>query len=133
MIRPQAVVLPLLRAALPGVSVVSSAPGPNDRQFPLVVISREGGTRHPGLPRRFALPVLELEAVSADGPVQAEELYDEALDALYDAVSQQLTIAGVGYLHSVNEAQGPTETPSEFPDTWAVTGSVRLAVKASPR
>lgn len=129
MIRPQTVVLPILRSALPGVSVVSVDPDVDYRTFPVVVVRRAGGTRNLDLPRRFAHPVLELAAVSADGPIEAEELYDEALEALYDAVRQQITVEGVGYLHSLREAQGPAQAPSRFTDTWAVEGSVRVGLR----
>lgn len=129
MIRPQSVVLPILRSALPGVSVVSVAPNVDYRTFPMVSIRRAGGTRHPDLPRRFSLPMLEPTTVSADGPVEAEELYYDALDALYDAVRQQETVAGVGYLHSLKVAQGAAQAPSPFPDSWLVRGSIKLGLR----
>jgi hypothetical protein len=128
-IRPQAVVLPILRSALPGVAVVSVVPDVDHRTFPMVYFRRAGGTRHPDLPRRFSLPVLAMAAVSADGPIEAEELYDDALEALYDAVRQQITVEGVGYLHSIRETQGATQAPSPYLDTWSVAGSIRLGVR----
>ena len=70
-----------------------------------------------------------MAAVSADGPIEAEELYDDALEALYDAVRQQITVEGVGYLHSIRETQGATQAPSEVPDTWMVQGSIRLGLR----
>ena len=131
MIRPQAVMLPILRSALPAVAVLSVDPDVDHRTFPLVVIGRAGGTRHPSWPKRFALPEVELTAVSADGPIEAEELYDDALDALYDAVRQQITVEGVGYLHSIREDRGATQVGSEIPDTWSVQGSVRVGLRAA--
>lgn len=124
-------VLPLLRAALPGVAVVSVVPDVDYRTFPMVSLRRDGGTRSASMPRRFAHPVMELAAVSADGPIEAEELYDDALDALYDAVRRQITVEGVGYLQSISEAQGPSQAPSRYPDTWAVEGKLRLSVRSS--
>ena len=97
----------------------------------MVVIRRAGGTRHPSAPRRFALPVLELAAVSADGLVEAEELYEDALEALYAAVRQQITVEGVGYLHSINEQQGPAEADPRIPDAWSVEGQIRVGLRPS--
>ncbi|MFA5707381.1 hypothetical protein [Mycolicibacterium sp.] len=129
MIRPQAVVLPVLRAALPGVAVVSVVPDVDYRTYPMVSVRRAGGIRNRSLPRLFSQPVLELVAVSAEGLVEAEELYDEALDALYDAVRQQITVEDVGYLHSIRERQGPTQAPSPYPDTWMTEGSVAVGIR----
>ena len=97
----------------------------------MIVIERSGGIRNANLPRRYSQPVVEMTAVSADGLIEAEELYDDALEALYDAVRQQITVEGVGYLQSISEAQGATQSPSEVPDSWAVSGAVRLAVRSA--
>lgn len=129
--RPQPVVLPILRAALPGVAVVSFVPDVDYRTFPLISIRREGGTRSQNLPRRYSHPAIELSAYSADGPVEAEELYDDAIEALYTAVRQQITVEGAGHLQSLPEADEATQAPSEVPDTWKATGSVRLGVRAA--
>lgn len=122
--------LPVLRAALPGVSVVTTIPDVDYRDFPLVHLRRAGGTRNPKLPHRASRPVLEITAVSADGPIEAEELFEDALDALYAAVRQQIVVPDAGHLQSLREAQGPTQTASRYPDTWAVEGSVQLSLSA---
>lgn len=141
--RPQVVVLPLLRAALnahvgdigleapvydrgrTGVSVVSQLPDVDHRMLPLLVVTRSGGVRNSnGLPQ----PVVRLTVISADGPVEAEELYEDALDALYASVSDQTVVPGAGHLQSISEAQGATQAPSPLPDTWSVEGSVRLSI-----
>ncbi len=130
--RPGPIALAVLREALPEVSVVSVVPDVDHRTYPMVTIRREGGTRLPGAPRRLSHPVLEMTAVSADGPVQAEELYEEALDALFDAVQAQTAIPGIsGCLHNIHEERGAAQVESKYPDTWAVEGSVRLGVKPS--
>jgi hypothetical protein len=95
-IRPQAVVLPILREALPTASVVSVVPDVDHRTLPMVVIKRAGGTRNPNLPKMHSLPEVTMQAVSAEGLVEAEELYDEALEALYAAVSNQTVVPNVG-------------------------------------
>jgi hypothetical protein len=116
MIRVQTVVLPILREALPGVAVVSVVPDVDYRTFPMVSIRRAGGTRNPNLPRLYSQPVLEMTAISADGPIEAEELYEDALEALYASARAQ-------------EARGVTTVSSPFPDTWAVEGSIRVGVR----
>lgn len=122
-------VLPVLRQALEGVSVVSVVPNVNYRTYPMVLVTRAGGVRNPSRPRKLSVPVLELLAVHDGGLLQAEDLYDAALDALYDAVSAQTVVEGVGYLHSLTETQGATSIASPFPDTFAVQGKVRVGVR----
>lgn len=97
--------------------------------YPMVVVRRAGGTRNENLPSRFAMPGLEMTAVSANGPVEAEELYEDALDALYAAVRQQILVPGVGCLQGIRESHGATQSPSRYSDTWAAAGSVRLSVR----
>lgn len=126
--RPQAVVLPILRSALPDVAVVSTLPDVDHRTLPMVVVRRSGGTRNPAQPQLHSLPQVDLEAVSADGLVEAEELYEDVLDALYAAVAAQTVVPNAGHLQSLAETQGPAQTRSEVPDSWAVAGSVRLAL-----
>jgi hypothetical protein len=130
-IRPQAVVLPILRAALPGVQVVSVVPDVDNRVLPMVVVRRAGGSRNINLPSRHSLPAVELEAVSADGLIEAEELYDEAIEALCAAVADQTVVPNVGHLQSIPEAQEGTQSRSEVPDTWSVSGTVRLGLRAA--
>lgn len=131
MIRVQSVLLPLLKSALPGTSVVSVVPDIDYRSFPLVAVKRSGGVRNRNLPTGYARPVVELQAVSADGLIEAEELYEDALEALYAAVRAQTVVGSVGYLQSITEAQGATQTESPYPDTWSVSGSVEVGLRSS--
>ncbi|ORB67692.1 hypothetical protein [Mycolicibacterium tusciae] len=131
MIRPQAVVLPILRAALPGVSVVSVLPDVDHRTYPLIYVRRQGGTRNPNLPRKHSRPAVELEVYSADGLIEAEELYDAAIEALYAAVANQTVVPNVGHLQSILDAHESTQTASEVRDTWKVTGKVGLGLRAA--
>ena len=94
-----------------------------------MAIRRSGGPRHATRPRLLSLPEVDLSAISAEGTVQAEELYEDALEALYAAVRQQKTISGVGYLHSILETQGATQVASPFTDTFAVEGKLRLGIR----
>ncbi|WP_264022277.1 hypothetical protein [Mycolicibacterium pyrenivorans] len=125
-------VLPILREALPGVAVVSVVPDADYRTFPMVVIRRAGGTRNPNHPAIHSLPEVTMEAVSADGLIEAEELYDDALEALYAAVANQTVVPNaLGHLQSLREAQGATQSPAELPDTWSVQGKLRLGLRAA--
>ncbi|MGQ9348822.1 hypothetical protein [Mycolicibacterium gilvum] len=133
----------MLRQALPGVSVVSWIPDVDHRTFPLVAVTRAGGVRHPDRPRLLSHPEVDLSVFHAEGLVQAEELYEDVLDALYDAVRDQTVVAGyagsgadgseqpsqAAYLHSLAESQGATLTESPFSDTWCVAGSVTVGLR----
>jgi hypothetical protein len=127
--RPAPVVLAVLRQALPDVEVVSWIPNVDHRTFPLVSVTRAGGTRHEGRPRLLSHPEVDLSVFHAEGLVQAEELYEDVLDALFDAVQAQTVVPGAGYLHSLTESQGATLTKSPFADTWAVAGSVTVGLR----
>lgn len=127
--RPQEVVLPILRTALPGASVVSVIPDVDHRTYPLVLVARTGGPRNPTLPRKLSLPVVELAVFHDLGLAEAEELYEDTLEALCDAVKAQTVVESVGYLHSLTETQGATQSASPFSDTWYVHGSVRVGVR----
>jgi len=129
-IRVQSVVLPLLRAALPGVSVVSVIPDVDHRQLPMVHVERVGGTRTAGLPGKHGKPVVRMTAASGQGLVECEELYEDALDALYAAVRAQQPVPGVGHLQSLTEVSGASQIPSGMPDVWTVGGTVELAVRS---
>lgn len=129
--RPQAVVLPVLRQALPNVEIHSWIPAVGHRTFPLVAVARSGGPRHRFRPRQLGFPEVDLTVVHDLGPVEAEELYEDALEVLYDAVRHQTVVAGAGYLHSISETQGATQEESPFPDTWAVAGAVRLGRRSA--
>ena len=130
MIRPQAVVLPLLKSALPGVQVVSVIPDVDHRQLPLVHVQRVGGVRNVDMPSGHSRPVVRVTAASDEGLIEAEELYEGALEALYSAVRAQQMVPGVGHLQSISEVSGPTEVPSGVPDVWAVGGTVQVALRS---
>ncbi|EFV12944.1 hypothetical protein [Segniliparus rugosus] len=127
--RVQAVVLPILRAALPrDVKVGSWIEDVDQRSMPLVNIRRVGGFRHETRPRHLALPIVEMSAFGADGLVETEQLYERALEALYDAVRDQ-TQTEAGYLHSIKETMGAMQLGSTFQDSWRIQGLIRLGVR----
>ena len=123
--------LPLLRSALgPGVQVVSVIPDVDQRQLPMVHVHRVGGVRNSELPGVHAKPVIRMTAASGEGLIQAEELYESALSALFEAVRAQQQIPGVGHLQSLSESGGPAEVPSGVQDVWTVGGTIQLALTA---
>lgn len=128
--RVQAVVLPLLRndARLDGVTVTTWVPDVDYREFPMLNVRRIGGTRNPDGPLIHMKPVIELSAYTTDGLIQCEELYETALDVLYDAVRNQ-TMTDEGYLQSMFETFGATQFSSLYQDSWRIQGLIRLGVR----
>lgn len=127
--RVQSVVLPILRAALPdNVKVGSWVEDIDYRTFPMVNIRRVGGKRHETKPKKLALPVIEMTAYGTEGLIETELLYEDALEALFDAVEAQ-TQTDAGYLHSIKETMGATQFSSLFQDSWRIQGLIQLGVR----
>jgi hypothetical protein len=126
--RPQAVLLPLLRAALPGVHCGSWVEDVDYREFPIINIRRMGGERHDRRPNELALSVVEMTAYGNVGLVETELLYEQALEALYDAVLHQ-TQTPAGYLHSIKETMGATQFSSLFMDSWRIQGLIQFGIR----
>ncbi|MGZ3380402.1 MAG: hypothetical protein ACXVBB_09065 [Isosphaeraceae bacterium] len=126
--RVQQIALPILRAALPGVKCGSWVEDIDYRTFPLVNVRRIGGTRNGNQPDKFGLPVVEMTVYGTAGLVETENLYEDALEALYEAVRLQTQTAH-GYLHSIKETMGATQFPSPFQDSWRIQGLIRLGVR----
>lgn len=129
--RPQRIVAPLLRAdpRLEGVTVTTWIPDIDYREFPMINIRRIGGIRNPKSPLLHGLPVIEMSAYTTDSLISCEELYETALDVLYEAVENQ-TETDEGHLQSVYETMGATQFSSLFQDSWRVQGLIRLGVRA---
>lgn len=126
--RVQAVVLPLLREALPGVKVGTWVENIDYRSFPMINIRRVGGTRYGLGPTQLGLPVIEMSAYRTEGLVETEQLYEDALEALYAAVRNQ-TATAAGYVHSITETVGATQLPALFADSWRIQGLIRLGIR----
>ena len=128
--RVQKVVAQILRGdpRMDGVTITTWVPDVDYREFPMLNIRRIGGTRNPKAPRIFSMPVIELSAYSGDGIIECEELYEEALDVLYDAVEDQI-VTPAGYLQSMFETMGATQFSSLYQDSWRVQGLIRLGVR----
>lgn len=140
--RVQAVTLPILKDAgltvdtddfgLVSVTVNSWVPDIDYREFPILQVRRVGGFRSVRFPKRLALPVIEMTAYTAavnGGDLPAtEQLYEDALEVLFDAVRKQ-TQTDAGYLHSIKETFGATQFGSLFQDSWRVQGLIQLGVR----
>ena len=127
--RIQKVVASILRDALPGATVTTWVPDIDYREFPIINVRRIGGIRNPTAPLVHSLPVIEMSVYSTDGLIECEELYEEALDALYSAVhTQKQTPAG--YLTYIYETMGATQFSSLYQDSWRIQGLIRLGVRA---
>lgn len=129
------IVLPIIKAAnlsgdygtLDG-RVYTWNPDVDDRVFPWVQLRRLGGFRHPRRPTELALPVIELTCHGDKGLPETEQLYEDVLEVLYEAVSRQ-TQTPEGYLHSIKETLGTTQFSSLFQDSWRVQGLIKLGVR----
>lgn len=128
--RPQAVVAPILRGdpRLAGVTVTTWVPDIDYREFPIINIRRIGGIRNPNAPMVHSLPVIEMSVYTDDGLIQCEELYETAIEVLYDAVERG-TQTPDGYLSSIYETMGATQFSSLYQDSWRVQGLIRLGVR----
>lgn len=138
--RVQDIVLPLLRGhndlldpisqvpALAGVKVGTWNEDIDYRQFPMLTIRRIGGTRYKKHPKLFGLPVIELTAYGEVDLRTTEQLYEDALEILYDAVRNQ-TLTPAGYLHSINENMGATQFSSLFQRSWRIQGLIKLGIR----
>lgn len=122
------VVAPILRAEFPDCQVVSWVPNVGHRKFPLIQLRRSGGVRHRSEPTLLGTPIVELTAHSKDGLPEAEEIYEDVLEVLYDVVRRQI-VTPAGYLHSIFERSGSTQVSSPFQDAWAVQGLVQFGVR----
>lgn len=127
--RFQQVVIPILRAGLPDtVKVGSWIEDVDYRHYPMINIRRVGGPRDRGRPFDIDRPVMEMTAYSRDGIIEAEELYTQALDVLFDACANQ-TVTEAGHLARVEEFMGLTQFSSLFQETWRIQGLVSLTIR----
>lgn len=122
------IVKPLIEAKRPDVMVTSWIPSVSYREFPLVNLRSLGGSRNGKYPHLLRIPIVEITAYSDTEYRDADELYDDVLDALYDAQLYQTMTPG-GYIHSIKETMGKTSFDSPFDATWRVQGLVKLGIR----
>ncbi|AHG23804.1 tail terminator [Mycobacterium phage EagleEye] len=133
--RAQDVVIPLLRGdpRLSGVEIVSWVPDIDYRSFPMINIRRIGGVRNPKAPTLHSSPVIEMTAYTdarnkSQGLIDCEDLYETALEVLYDCVQEQRTTPA-GRLQSITETFGATQFSSLYQDSWRIQGLIRLSLR----
>lgn len=133
--RPAKIFLPLVQGAnltgnygSVGNRVYTWVPNVDYREFPLIEARRVGGTRHPIKPKLLGTPIIEFSAYTTLGLPETEQLYEDFLEVLYDAVLNQ-TVTQDGSLSSIKEIMGATNGPSQFQDSWWVHGLVQLGIR----
>lgn len=127
--RFQEVVIPILRAGLPeDVKVGSWIEDIDYRHYPQVNVRRVGGPRSKSRPHDIDRPTIELTAYHKDGIIEAEELYTQCLDLLFEAQEKQ-TVTPAGHLASVEEFMGMTQFSSLFQDSWRIQGLISLTIR----
>ncbi|ATN92151.1 tail terminator [Mycobacterium phage TipsytheTRex] len=128
--RVQTVVAPILRSdpRLEGVTITTWVPDVDYREFPMINLRRIGGIRNAKAPTLHTLPVVEMTAYTTEGLIETEELYETALEVLYDAVKNG-TQTPAGYLTSIFETMGATQFSSLYQDSWRIQGLIRLGVR----
>ena len=139
--RVQAVVLPILKLApaLAGAKIGSWIENADFRTYPLINVRRAGGPgRNIDRPLRLQITQVEIEVITNVSQVATSAMYDDVLDALYQAVVTQQPAVDpdtglvVGYISSIYETSGATELSALFTGTYRTQGMVRLGI-SSPR
>ncbi len=125
--RIQEVVLPLLKAELPGVQVTSWVPDVQDRQFPIVNVRRLGGYEIDV--DMYDRAVIELTAYTDTNLVDCEDLLLDARQILWDAWKAQTVVPGKGSIGSFFTTLGPTQFDSPYDDTWRVQTLIQLGLR----
>lgn len=124
----QDVVIELLKDKFPDALIDSWIPNVDFRTFPIIGVRRIGGVRHEKHPTKLGFPVIELTVYGDVGEPETEELYEECLDVLYNAVQKQ-TLTAHGYLHSIKETMGATQFDSPMTDTWRIQGLIQFGLR----
>jgi hypothetical protein len=133
--RVQRVVLPILRDALtqyPGLKIGSWVEDIDYRDFPMINVRRVGGLPSRDQPLLLGKPVIEMTAYATEDLPSTEELYQDALEALYNAWWKQ-TVTDYGSLSLVNETMGMTQFDSPFQDSWRIQGLIQLGIRPKRR
>lgn len=128
--RVQQIIIPLLRASLPGVMVTSWFPAIADRVYPILNVRRAGG--YPVNPKLLDRGTVELTAYTNTMLEDAEELLKDAQIVLWNAVENQTVVPGVGYLHSYRQTFGMTQFDSPYDNTWRVQSLVQFGFRPLP-
>lgn len=125
--RIQEVVLPILKADLPGVQVVSWVPDVSDRAFPIVQVRRLGGLEVDV--DMYDRAVIELTAYTDTNLMDCENLCLDARQLLWDAWKTQTVVPGKGSIGSFFTTLGPTQFDSPYDDTYRVQSLIQLGLR----
>jgi hypothetical protein len=126
--RVQSILLPIWRDSNPGATFVTKLPEVSKRTFPMAVIRRVGGVRNPKRPTLLGRPIIELTVIGQGEFSDTEDLYEDLLEDLFEAVRRQ-TQTPAGYLHSAVETVGCTDISPLSQDSWWVHGLIQLGIR----
>lgn len=128
---PRAVefILPYLRDLFPNYYFGTWIENPNFRNFPHINFKRVGGTRLYRRSKALSHQSIEMLVITQDDPATTERIYEDCLDALYNAVERQTVLPGGEYLYSILETTGAHFVDSPFDDTWAMQGVIRFGMR----
>ena len=127
--RVHEIILPVLRAHLPGVMIGSWIADVDKRDFPLINVRRLGGLANYDHPDHLDRPVIELTAYTQEHLEATEDLLYDAMFVLQEMVSKQ-TVTSAGWLNSYRVTMGPTPIDSPFEDSWRVQTLIQLGVRS---
>lgn len=125
--RIQEVVLPILKAELPGVQVVSWVPDVADRVFPIVNVRRLGGLEVDV--DMYDRAVIELTAYTDTNLADCENLCLDARQILWNAWKSQTVVTDKGSIGSFFTTLGPTQFDSPYDDTYRVQTLIQLGLR----
>lgn len=124
--RVHEIILPTLREEFPAAQVCSWMPDPADRVYPIIKIRRLSGLAVDV--KRLDLPVIEMTVIHNAGLIEAEDLYLDARQVIWEMWDNQ-KVTPAGYIHSFFETMGPTQMDSPFDDTWRIQGLIQLGIR----
>lgn len=125
--RVQEIVLPILKAELPGVQVVSWVPDVEDREFPMLNVRRLGGLEVDV--DMYDRAVIEVTAYTDTNLIDCENLCLDARQVLWDAWKKQTVVVDKGSIGSFFTTLGPTQFDSPYDDTWRVQTLIQLGLR----
>lgn len=97
------ILFPILREALPSAQVVSWAPPIRQRDYPLILVRRIGGSFvHPEFADR---PMVDIQNWDLDSPAAAEDTALTIRAAIWQAFKDQRVVDGKGSIASVRESK----------------------------
>lgn len=125
--RVQEIVLPILKAELPGVQVVSWVPDVEDREFPMLNVRRLGGLEVDV--DMYDRAVIEVTAYTDTNLIDCENLCQDARQVLWNAWKKQTVVTNKGSIGSFFTTLGPTQFDSPYDDTWRVQTLIQLGLR----